>query len=208
MLEEQLEFYTEDLKKVIEFHGHLCPGLAYGYRISKAAMEYFGKRALDEELVVIVENKSCAVDAIQVITGCTFGKGNLIHKDYGKQVYTFYIRNSGEAVRFSVDFHYQETEEEKAVWEQFLNGNESPEILARVTEQKQRKTRAILMAPEADLLKIKIVKMEPPSKAGLFKNFRCAICGEKMMEPRARIKNGRTVCIPCAGPEYQSQTLT
>nr|WP_279383444.1 FmdE family protein [Methanobacterium formicicum] len=25
------------------------------------------------------------MDAIQVITGCTFGKGNLIFKDYGKK---------------------------------------------------------------------------------------------------------------------------
>ncbi|PIW86912.1 MAG: formylmethanofuran dehydrogenase, partial [Nitrospirae bacterium CG_4_8_14_3_um_filter_41_47] len=26
---------------------------------------------------------------------------------------------------------------------------------------------------------------------------RCALCGEKMMEPRARIKDGKIVCIPC-----------
>jgi formylmethanofuran dehydrogenase subunit E len=74
---------------IVEFHGHVCPGLALGYRVSMFALKELGERALDEELVAIVENNSCAVDAVQVITGCTFGKGNLIFKDYGKQVYTF-----------------------------------------------------------------------------------------------------------------------
>jgi formylmethanofuran dehydrogenase subunit E len=26
----------------------------------------------------------CAVDAIRFLTGCTFGKGNLVHLDHGK----------------------------------------------------------------------------------------------------------------------------
>ncbi len=30
----------------------------------------------DEELFAIVETDACGADAIQVITGCTFGKGN------------------------------------------------------------------------------------------------------------------------------------
>ena len=42
------------------------------------------------------------MDAVQVLTGCSIGKGNLIYRDYGKQVYTFACRNSGQAVRISV----------------------------------------------------------------------------------------------------------
>ncbi len=41
----------------------------------------------------------CGVDAIQFITGCTFGKGNLIHKDYGKNAFSFYRRRDQKAVR-------------------------------------------------------------------------------------------------------------
>ena len=57
----------------------------------------------DEEIVAIVENNSCAVDAVQVLTGCTFGKGNLLFKDHGKQVYTFINRNTNDAVRVSLN---------------------------------------------------------------------------------------------------------
>jgi formylmethanofuran dehydrogenase subunit E len=72
-----------DLAEVIRFHGHMCPGLAIGYRAAKIAMERLGSwRAEDEELVAIVENDSCSVDAIQWITGCTFGKGNFFFRDH------------------------------------------------------------------------------------------------------------------------------
>jgi len=31
---------------------------------------------------------------------------------------------------------------------------------------------------------------------------RCSICGEKVIEPKARVKNGKPVCIDCAKGEY------
>jgi formylmethanofuran dehydrogenase subunit E len=82
-------------EELIAFHGHSCPGLAIGYRMTKAALFFLGvKRAYDEELVAIVENDACGVDAVQYLSGCTFGKGNLVFKDYGKRVYTFFSRRS------------------------------------------------------------------------------------------------------------------
>ena len=93
-----------DYKEIISFHGHSCPGLAIGYRMATAAMEELALlRAEDEEIVAIVENDACGVDALQCITGCTFGKGNLIFHDYGKSVFTLYARSSGKGIR--VLFH-------------------------------------------------------------------------------------------------------
>jgi len=91
-------------EEIVRFHGHQCPGLAIGYRMATAAMENLqSMRAEDEELVAIVENDACGVDALQCITGCTFGKGNLLFRDYGKQVYTVYSRSTRKGVR--VRFH-------------------------------------------------------------------------------------------------------
>ena len=75
---------SELLDKVIDFHGHWCPGLATGIRAAEWAVKELGKAA-DEEIVAVVETDMCGVDAIQYLTGCTFGKGNLIHQDYGKK---------------------------------------------------------------------------------------------------------------------------
>jgi len=88
----------EVIEQTIKFHGHSCPGLALGIRASEWALAEFG-RAVDEDIVAVVETDMCAVDAVQFLTGCTFGKGNLIYMDYGKNAFTFYRRSDGKAIR-------------------------------------------------------------------------------------------------------------
>jgi formylmethanofuran dehydrogenase subunit E len=183
---------------VVEFHGHSCPGLALGYRLSVFALKQLGDRAADEELVAIVENNSCAVDAVQVLTGCTFGKGNLIFRDYGKQVYTFIKRPSGEGISMCVDWKSpEETKEEKRMWERYMNGDQSEEVLQTVHNRKSKKIDIILNSGDEELFRVIRGKMDLPEEARIYKSLTCAVCGEKMMEPRARVKDGQIVCIPC-----------
>lgn len=185
---------------VVNFHGHACPGLALGYRVGLKALREMGisGTARDEEIVAIVENDSCAVDAIQVMTGCTFGKGNLIFKDYGKQVYTFAKRPSGDSIRISIDFNPpEETDEEKAIWKRYMNGDRSEEVLKAIYDRKAKKIRAILNAPDDELMKVTRQNIQLPEEARVYPSIRCEICGEKVAEPKARIKDGKIVCIPC-----------
>ncbi len=87
-------------EEVVAFHGHACPGLAIGYRAAQAALQALSvTRPVDEELVAIVENDACGIDAIQYVAGTTMGKGNLIFRDYGKRAWTFINRRTGHAVR-------------------------------------------------------------------------------------------------------------
>ena len=92
---------TETLQRVVEFHGHMCPGLALGVRAAEVALSEIGPHSQDEEVVAIVETDMCGVDAVQFLTGCTFGKGNLLHRDHGKNAYTFLRRSDGRAIRVS-----------------------------------------------------------------------------------------------------------
>ena len=127
-------------KDVADFHGHTCPGLALGYRVALFALDKLGNRAVDEELVAIVENNSCAVDAVQVITGCTFGKGNLIFRDYGKQVYTFLRRptrdrgtKTTDALRISVKWKpTEESDRETNMWNRYMTGDRSTAVMKEV----------------------------------------------------------------------------
>jgi formylmethanofuran dehydrogenase subunit E len=184
--------------EVVAFHGHSCPGLALGYRVSLRVLKEWGKPSEDEEIVAIVENNSCAVDAVQVMTGCTFGKGNLVFRDYGKQVYTFIKRPSGGGVRISVDWKKpEETPEEKAMWDRYMKGERSAGVVKFVHDRRSAKIRYILEADEKELMTLTVGREELPPEAEVYKSLRCESCGEKMMEPRARIKDGRTVCIPC-----------
>ncbi len=120
----------------IKFHGHECGGLKWGFKVATFAMEKLGiNRSSDEELVAIVENDSCAVDAIQVVTGCTFGKGNLIFKDYGKQIYTFYNRNTGKGIRVS--------RKKNAIVEDILSANGDDIFEISQPQEKMPKTARI-----------------------------------------------------------------
>jgi formylmethanofuran dehydrogenase subunit E len=187
-------------EEVVRFHGHSCTGLALGYRVALAAMREMGMGTMseDEELVAVVENDSCAVDAIQLVTGCTFGKGNLIFRDYGKQVYTFLKRPSGSGVRVSIDFSPpEETETERELWERYGRGDRSEEALRAVHDRKAKKTRAILESPEETLLKITKADVALPQEARIYKSLTCSVCGEKTAEPKARVRDGKIVCIPC-----------
>ena len=183
---------------VVAFHGHACPGLALGYRVSIYALKMLGDRASDEELTATVENSSCAVDAVQVLTGCTFGKGNLIFRDYGKHVYTFIGRPSGEGIRISVDWiSPEETEEEKSMWERYIKGDRSEEVLNMVHNRKAKKIDIIMNAKDDKLFTVAKSGMVLPEEARIYPSVRCAGCNEKVMEPRARLRDGKIVCIPC-----------
>ena len=191
----------KSFKEVVGFHGHSCPGLALGYRVALAALKEMGmeRTSEDEELVAIVENDSCAVDAIQVVTGCTLGKGNLMYKDYGKQVYTFIKRPSGDAVRISIDFTPPpENREEEEMWRRYREGDRSEEVMKTVHMRKAKNTQAILDAPDGEILKITRLMMPLPPFARIYQSLRCEKCGEKMAEPGARVRDGKIVCIPCA----------
>jgi len=187
---------------LINFHGHACPGLAIGYRVAGLALKELGLRARDEELVAIVENNSCAVDAIQFMCGCTFGKGNLIFKDFGKQVYTFIRRPNPEAIRIAVKWEPPPDDPgTEAMWQRYAAGDRAPEVTSAVQDRKARRLQSVLETDASELFEVRRVGVEMPEPARIHKSMTCATCGEKVMETRTREVAGQVLCIPCAEKE-------
>ena len=191
---------SDDLRDVIQFHGHLCPGLALGYRVAKAALrELSAERPQDEELVAVVENDSCAVDAIQFITGCTFGKGNFIFRDYGKHVYTIFNRRTSQGVRISEDYRGFEGDERFSILRKRQEAGE--DVSSEMRQFRMAKAAAILQASETELFTMHPALSLTPAKATVHASLRCPLCGEKFMETRGRKKNEEVVCTPCFDKE-------
>ena len=191
----------KSFSEVTKFHGHVCPGSAIGYKASEAGLnELKSSSAPDEEIVAIVENDSCAVDAVQVVTGCTLGKGNLIFVDHGKQVYTFYNRKTEDAVRislkdsFSVDALAPKLGKLRA---QVNAGNANELEKADLKNMVVDVSNEILEIPYENMFDIEHVKMESPKKARIFKSVKCSKCGEMVSENRSKVQKGNIVCIPC-----------
>nr|QNO49807.1 hypothetical protein DBPBNLAN_00017 [Methanosarcinales archaeon ANME-2c ERB4]QNO49947.1 hypothetical protein FNHNGOKL_00015 [Methanosarcinales archaeon ANME-2c ERB4] len=186
------------LEKAIRFHGHQCPGLAMGIRVSLVALRELGKPARDEEMVAIVENNSCGVDAIQVLTGCTFGKGNLIFNDFGKYVYTFMNRENHRVLRIAItkgavitDKHHLD------LFAKVKEKTATPDEIKEFKRLHIEKSDVILNLPEDELLITEEIAPEPLPMAHIHESIECVRCSEPVMETRIRLLCGEPHCIPC-----------
>lgn len=190
---------TLDIAGTKRFHGHTCPGVAIGIRAAEIALREIGPHSADEEIVAIVETDMCGVDAIQYLTGCTFGKGNLIHLDYGKNAFTFIRRSDGKALRIITrpDAFGPPNPEHQALFERVRNGEATPEEQARFGALHGQRAQQVLDAPEETLFEVRPVEPVIPARARIFTSLPCDVCGEMTMETRTRRFQGRTVCIPC-----------
>jgi len=199
---ENIEFkLPDDLNTCIEFHGHLCPGLVYGYLVGKEAIKLLHfKRSKDEEIVAISENDSCAVDALQVLLGTSIGKGNLILKDYGKNVYTIMNRQQKRAYRFSRNQSYDYTGKSKEAFARLDTA-----ISTGTATEKERwrhkylKSADLLSRPFQDLFITTEVDVVMPPYAPLARSEACENCGEMTMSTKlVDMEDGGRVCIPCS----------
>ena len=160
----------------VAFHGHECGGLAIGYKAALYAIELLGLEfSGDEEVCCIAENDACSIDAIQVMLGCSAGKGNLMFHLTGKQAYTFYERSSGRSARIVL--------------------REKPEGMTR------EESRAYYLAHEPrELFDVKAARIPLPEPARIFRSVRCAKCGETFAESFAHLAGGEILCPDCFEP--------
>lgn len=72
-----------DFLQSAELHGHVCPGIIFGYFTAKSIAAKYPLRGR-EKYIFIASPNECKDDAIQVILGLTPGKKNLIVKPVNK----------------------------------------------------------------------------------------------------------------------------
>lgn len=191
----------DDLNKCVEFHGHICPGLIYGYRVAKEAMKLMNlSRSVDEEVVAICENDSCAVDALQVLLGTVVGKGNLIINNFGKNAYTVLSRSQRQAYRFSRNTRYDYKGKAKSEFDRLeavvAAGNASEDDRRNL---KRLKVNDLLERPFEEIFTTTEMPFDEPLYAPLAPSEPCAICGEMTMASKMmRLEDGRQVCLPCS----------
>ncbi len=190
---------SEDFKRCEAFHGHVCGGLAIGYLAATAGLDWLREnRALDEELVAIVETDACCVDAIQVLTGCTFGKGNLVYKDYGKMGFTFFNRRSGQGVRLSMNpDSFRVNERQLELFKKTREGTITEDEQAELNALGMQRTTEVLNMRPADLFSMTPVTTGLPDKARIEPSKPCSRCGEPTMASKLETVDGALVCRGC-----------
>jgi formylmethanofuran dehydrogenase subunit E len=189
-----------DFQRCADFHGHICPGLAIGYRAAKAGMAWLRQhRSEDEEVVAVVETDACGADAVQVLTGCTFGKGNLIHRDYGKQAFTLLERGTGKGVRLSLKGGALALDDEhRALLRRVREGTATKEERNAFRDRHRRKCEEILEASFETLFSVEPVDVDLPAKAVIEESVPCEACGEPTMPSKMVTSGGRRLCRGCS----------
>ena len=192
---------SDDFRQCQSFHGHLCPGLSLGYVAGKLALEWIREnRSEDEEVVAIVENDSCFVDAVQVLTGCTFGKGNFIYKDYGKMALTLMSRNTSRGVRVCLKpGAFAPDEEHFTLLRKVMSGEADENEQARFREKHYLRSVEILETPPTDLFTMTTLKAPIPEKARIEPSLPCSRCGEPVMSTKMVTLEEDKLCRACAG---------
>lgn len=164
-----------DWERCVAFHGHVCGGLTIGYQAARYAIQLLGLTfSEDENVVCICENDACGVDAIQVMLGCSIGKGNLLFHMQGKQAFNFYERTSGKSIRLVL--------------------RPSPEGMSH-----EESLRYLTDTDPAQLFDVKETTLEVPQRARIFDSYICDCCGEKTGSNWIRLQGGKKLCLDCYG---------
>lgn len=170
-------------EKCVAFHGHECGGLTIGYKAALYAIKLLNLEEVneenrdcciskDEEIVCITENDACGVDAIQVILGCSVGKGNLLFHMRGKTAYSFYNRKNGKSVRLVL--------------------KPRPEGMSR-----QESFAYYQGMEQEEMFEVKETAISLPEKAQIFQSVVCSRCGESASENMMRMQSGKFYCLDC-----------
>jgi len=198
------------LRKAGELHGHFCPYLALGVRAGYVALRALGieQNLGMEQVIAIVETNSCFSDGVQMVTGCTFGNNGLVYRDLGKTAVTVAKRDSS-AVRVALKAEYADSfgsryPEASALFQKIVADHEE------ATQAEQEKLTRLwaessfeqLELSEEEVFNVEHAKIKVPAFAPIFASVRCSVCGENVMETRARVKDGKPICIECAYAEH------
>ncbi|HAR44786.1 MAG: formylmethanofuran dehydrogenase [Nitrospirae bacterium GWC2_57_13] len=182
------------LNESVRIHGHLCAGQVLGVRMSMLGLREIGisdpKGKDRKSIIAFVEMDRCATDAVQSVTGCSLGHRTMKFMDYGKMAATFLNLKTGKAARIIA----REDSRDKAK-ERF------PEIENKYAGQLEAYK---VMSDEElfDVMEV-AVKVAPEDMPGRpMRRVRCASCGEHVQDMREISRDGRSLCLPCAGNGY------
>lgn len=186
------------LEESIRFHGHMCSGLALGFRASQLALRILDTDGARDDLIVAVETDTCSVDAIQMLTGCTFGNGKLSFQDHAKSAYSFW--QAGRETVLRIVARPSPAADDPAFWANFekvQRGTATSEERGAFSADQQTRSQRILEAPDEDLFEVQEVAELQPARPLVTPPVVCDGCGEATMAHRVQNRAGTVLCVSC-----------
>lgn len=204
---ELMAFYRDErkmlvdmtVKKVVDFHGHLCPELVIGMKACEYAQKLFHESEMPASRIsVMAENSTSALDALQVLFGVTLGNQGLKVFDFGKHNYTFLPGDAGNGFTLKLKPQcYGNEEEYEKLEERIVSNQITLDEVAQFQHLLDSRVLRLLSSDPEDLF----VKGAPccshPSMEVPTVYVNCLSCGEQVIRERAVHIQGKAYCIPC-----------
>jgi len=204
---ELMSWYREDrkmlvnmtLKRVVDFHGHICPELALGGKFCEFVQTLIDEGRLSlTGFAVISENTTSALDAIQILLGATIGNQRLLVLDYGKHNYTLLNRRQGRGWKLKLKTSCYKEDESYHELEEKIAGNQALfEDMIQFQQLMDTRVRQILELSPKEIFTIEETDVDtwPKESASIY--LTCSVCGEQVLASRSIEKRGEIFCMPC-----------
>lgn len=198
-LEDRKMLGNISLKRVVNFHGHICPELAIGGKFCEFVQGLFNSGTLATSgFSIISENTTSALDAIQVLLGTTIGNQRLLVMDFGKHNYTLLSHSLHRGWRLRQKKIYYEDQASYVDYEKKISANEATlEEVLSFQKLLDRRVQHILTLPPEMLFTIEEIQHDHPLAESTSLYVQCDRCGEQVLASRSVQKDNETLCLPC-----------
>jgi len=192
----------EYLEMGFKFHGHKCPAMPLGLKAASIAMNTLNvERSQAGELYTILDLgdfhcATCFADGVQIITGCTYGKGNISRSHKGKFSLTLIDRKNGRGVKVIPSGEWLKQAFQSDFMEQRKKGIPPQNISFEITDPLIEK----VLNSSNDQFKVELlpeINIEIPPH--IWDKDLCEKCGELTVAEYGHYINGKFLCKDCVG---------
>ena len=186
-------------KRIVDFHGHLCPDLVLGGKLCVYIQSLPSKNGHGNGgMSIIAENCSSALDAIQIMLGATVGNQRLQIMDFGKHNYTLLSQNRENGLRFSLRRQrYGDEIIYNALEQKIINNQVVLDEVIRfqgLLDARVKHLMALLPEELFDVAEVESMQ-RPVEEPGVY--LTCDHCGQQVLKNRVIYHHGKTYCMPC-----------
>jgi len=191
----------EYLEMGFKFHGHKCPAMPLGLKAASIAMNTLNvERSQAGELYTILDLgdfhcATCFADGVQIITGCTYGKGNISRSHKGKFSLTLIDRKNGRGVKVIPSGEWLKQAFQSDFMEQRKKGIPPQNISTEITNPLIEK----VLNSSNDQFKVELLpKINIEIPPHIWDKDLCEECGELTVAEYGHYINGKFLCKDCA----------
>jgi formylmethanofuran dehydrogenase subunit E len=187
------------LKRIADFHGHVCPDLVLGSKLCEYIQKLLPSNKFANGIAAIIsENCTSALDAIQILLGATLGNQRLKVMDFGKHNYTVVPKSASSGFRLILNIQTFEDENEyQRLSCKMLEKTILMDEVVQLQTLLDERVKYLLMQPPESLFRIEWTKKGQPLSEEPSVYLTCCRCGEQVLHSHAVYHKNETYCGRC-----------